>query len=138
MPSTTEILRNACKAIGLATSGSSAVLLARMINASSKKSKTTPIRKKCKPVVTLTKKKKAAGGNVRKPKTQAPLKMVKHGNGAMRLSASYYFHTVCDGKISRCEPHPIKQPNGQVRLKEIRIVNGAHGKHPRWVNVGDA
>lgn len=135
MSSTAEILRTACRANGLGTSGSSAVLLARMFNASAKKAAKTTVSKATKTRAPKKKNKGVSAKNVCKPKTQTPIKTVKNGNGATRLSASYYFHTLCNGKISRCEPHPIKQPNGQVRLKQIRIVNGAHGKHPRWVNV---
>lgn len=135
MPSTAEILRKACKANGLGASGSATQLLARLFNASTKTTKATIRKDKSK-----SKKKqnmsKSKSTNVRKPKTQVPLKAVKNGKG-MRLSASYYFHTVCNGKITRCEPRMITQPNGQKRLKKIRIVNGAHGKHPRWVNVDE-
>lgn len=45
MPSTTEILRNACAANGLGTSGSSSVLLARLANASKKKPTNTKTMK---------------------------------------------------------------------------------------------
>lgn len=127
------MLRKACKANGLGTSGTAAQLLARMFNASAKKPKTT-IRKnekkpKKKPKTTATSK------HVQKPKSQVPLKLVKNGKGRTRLSASYYFHTICKGKISHCASKMILQPDVKTRLKEIRIVNGAHGKHPRWVNV---
>ena len=55
-----------------------------------------------------------------------------HYNG-VRLSAAYYFYELCNGDINRCEPQMIMQPNGRMELKEIRIVQGAHGWHPRWV-----
>ena len=115
---------------GLGTSGSSAVLLKRLVaagqNASATKSKATNAKKK---VVTKSASTSCKGG-IRKPKTMAPIKMT--GNGT-RMSASYYFHEVCDGKISRCKPQIIQEPSGRRRLKEIKIVDGAHGKHPRWV-----
>ena len=69
---------------------------------------------------------------VNKPKTMAPIKIT--GN-ATRMSASYYFHEICNGKISQCRPQVIQEPSGRHRLKEIKIVNGATGKHPRWVLV---
>ena len=61
------------------------------------------------------------------------LKGVK--NGGQRLSASFYFNVVCDGKISRCSPQWILQPSGEHKMKKIVIVNGAHGREPRWRNV---
>ena len=139
MPSTAEILRKACAANGLGTSGSSAMLFARLINSSKSTDKTKP-QKKAAPKKKATKgakKKNVAKAKktiVKPQKGTVPFKAVKNGHGS-RLSASYYFHNVCDGKITRCEPQRIKQPDGRVRLKEIRIVDGAHGKHPRWVLV---
>ena len=44
------------------------------------------------------------------------------------MSAAAYFYDVCDGKITRCEPQAIVQPDGRVKLKQIRIVNGPTGK----------
>ena len=57
------------------------------------------------------------------------------GAGEVLYVPPYYFHEVCDGKISRCKPQIIQEPSGRKRLKEIKIVNGANGKHPRWVLV---
>ena len=55
-------------------------------------------------------------------------------SGGCRLSAAYYFYDVCDGKISRCTPQPIVQPDGRVKVKQIRLVDGPGGKRcPRWV-----
>ena len=133
MSSFPEILRIACDANGLGTSGTSAVLLKRLVaagkSAPASKSKATNAKKKkavTKSTSTLCK------GGICKPKTMAPIKIT--GNGT-RMSASYYFHEVCDGKISRCKPQIIQEPSGRKRLKEIKIVNGATGKHPRWVLV---
>ena len=62
---------------------------------------------------------------------RSPYKVTK--SGGLRLSAASYFYDRCDGKISRCTPQPIVQPDGSVTVKTIRIVEGAHGKYPRWV-----
>ena len=133
MSSFPEILRIACEANGLGTSGTSKVLLKRLVaagqNASATKSKATNAKKK--KVVTKSTSTLCKGG-ICKPKTMAPIKMT--GNGT-RMSASYYFHEVCGGKINRCKPQIIQEPSGLKRLKEIKIVNGATGKHPRWVLV---
>ena len=98
-----------------------------MKSAPASKSKATNAKKKkavTKATSTLCK------GGVCKPKTTAPIKMKSNGT---RMSASYYFHEVCDSKISRCKPQIIQESSGRKRLKEIKIVNGATGKHPRWV-----
>ena len=104
-------------------------LVAAGQNASASKSKATNAKKK--KVVTKSTSTLCKGG-ICKPKTMAPIKMTGSGT---RMSASYYFHEVCDGKISRCKPQIIQEPSGRKRLKEIKIVNGATGKHPRWVLV---
>ena len=67
----------------------------------------------------------------------SPFKTVKkdkivHGK---RLSASFYFKQECGGNIKRCKPQWILQPDGDFKLKEIRIVNGKHGPHASWVSV---
>jgi hypothetical protein len=62
-----------------------------------------------------------------------PCKNVK--NGGVRLSASWYYNTACAGKLSKCEPQFIRQPDGTYKLKKIRIVNGQSGPEPRWVNA---
>ena len=138
MPSVAEILRKSCAANNLGTTGSSAVLLARLIKSSKKSPKTIaktsnkPAKKSAaakqqparKPVA-----KKCSGG---KCKPHAAFKAT--ASGGCRLSAAYYFYDVCDGKISRCTPQPIVQPDGRVKLKQIRLVDGRGGKRcPRWV-----
>lgn len=125
MPSLAEVLRKACKANGLGTTGSSAVMIKRLVSTS--KPKTSSNKKMIKKKKNVTCK-----GGVCKPKATSPIKISKKGR---RLSASYYFHEVCDGKISRCKPQVIQEPSGRCRLKQIKIVNGANGKHPRWVLV---
>ena len=145
MPSVTEILRKSCAANNLGTTGSSAVLLARLI----KSNKKTPAKSTA-PKKTIAKKtsnkptKKAAAKKqpAKKPaakkctggkcKPHAAFKAT--ASGGCRLSAAYYFYDVCDGKISRCTPQPIVQPDGRVKLKQIRLVDGPGGKRcPRWV-----
>ena len=137
MPATAEILRNACAANGLGTSGSSSVLLARLVNASKKPTET----KSMKPMTSckggICKPKGKVGrplGSKNKPKPAAAKKYkpVKGtASGDVRLSAAYYFHEVCGHRLSRCEPQMITQPNGRNKLKEIRLVKGAHGLYPK-------
>lgn len=139
MPSTAEILRKACAANGLGVSGSAATLFARLVNSGNSKGSKCNTNKACatKRNKPPPKKKQNVSKSkliAKKPKYTSAFKTVKNGNGS-RLSASHYFHNVCDGKITRCEPQKIKQSDGRARWKEIRIVNGAHGKHPRWVLV---
>ena len=127
MPSTAEILRNACAANGLGTSGSSSVLLARLVNASKKPT----VTKSMKPMTSckggICKPKGKVGrplGSKNKPKPAAAKKHTPvkgTASGGVRLSAAYYFHEVCGGKISRCEPQMITQPDGQKKLKEIQL-----------------
>jgi hypothetical protein len=122
-PSLTNVLRIACDFYGLGTSGSAKVLSDRLKKAGAGKL----IAKKGRSVCKQAKPKP-------KPTTsRSPLKGTK--SGGVRLSAAYYFYDVCDGKISRCKPHMILQPDGRSRLKEIKLVNGVNGKCPRWVNV---
>lgn len=118
-----DTLRLKCAQNGLGVSGSASVLFERLKMHEKKKKKCasgihahTPAKK------TLKKK------NVVTPGKTVAFK------GA-RLSAAYYFHTVCDGKISRCSPQVITDNNGHRKLKEIKIVNGKTGKHPIWVLV---
>lgn len=54
-------------------------------------------------------------------------------NGGCRISASTYFNDICGGKIGRCRPMWILQPSGQTVLKRIKIIQGAHGREPRWI-----
>ena len=108
-----EILRKACKANNLGASGTASVLLNRLISAAAKEPK------KKKPAVKPPKKTKAVAS--------------KSSGGQTRLSAAYYFYEECGGVLSRCRPKRIRQPNGKFKLKEIRIVNGVHGRCPKWV-----
>lgn len=155
-----ETLRKACAANGLGVSGSADQLLARLCRGS-KKTKSTnqkkAAKKKSNTSMSTKPKAKAATlsdvlrqackGGACKPaaKTQGAIKKAKAAakrtpykatkSGGLRLSAASYFYDMCDGKISRCTPQPIVQPDGCVKIKTIRIVEGAHGKHPRWVLV---
>lgn len=138
-----ETLRKACAANGLGVSGSADQLLARLCRGSKAGQKKAPRNqtKTSKPKTTKTCKggacqpgAKNKQGAIKKAKAAAkrtPFKATK--TGGLRLSAASYFYDVCDGKISRCTPQPIVQPDGRVKIKTIRIVEGAHGKHPRWV-----
>lgn len=135
MVSIVEILRKSCAANQLGTSGTSATLLSRLINASKKrkaKNATAP-----KPTIHKPKgKKKTSSGKkkqVASPKKTTPFKTTT--SRGLRLSASHYFYDVCEGKINRCTPQPILQPDGRVKLKNIKIVQGVSGPQPRWVLV---
>ena len=127
MSTLAEKLRIACEANGLGVSGSSSVLLARLV----KGGKTEKKRPKGKKTATSSPKKKMVCKNgVCKPMKTSPVKVT---NKSARLSASYYYHEMCGGKLKNCKPQIIQEPSGRRRLKEIKIVDGAHGKHPRWV-----
>ena len=110
-----ETLRLKCAKMGLGTSGTASVLFERLKTHEKNKSS---IRKGKPPS-------KTAKGVV-KPKKTSAFK-------GERLSASYYFHEVCGGKISRCTPQIIAEKDGRRKLKEIKLVNGKFGKHPKWV-----
>ena len=128
MSTLAEKLRIACEANGLGVSGSSSVLLARLV----KGGKTEKKRPKGKKTTTSSPKKKkmVCKNGVCKPMKTSPVKVTNKG---ARLSASYYYHEMCGGKLKNCKPQIIQEPSGRRRLKEIKIVDGAHGKHPRWV-----
>ena len=112
---------------GLGVSGSPSVLLARLVKGDNNDKKKRTDKKK---TTSTPKKKMVCKNGVCKPMKTSP---VKSTNKAIRLSASYYFHEVCKGKLKNCKPQIIQEPSGRRRLKEIKIVDEAHGKHPRWV-----
>lgn len=112
-----ETLRMKCVKMGIGTSGTAAVLFDRIKMHEKKSSK--------RPRKSLSTKKT---GGVVKPKKTSAFK-------GDRLSASYYFHEVCGGKISRCSPQIIPEKDGRRKVKEIKLVNGKSGKHPKWVLV---
>ena len=128
MSTLAEKLRIACEANGLGVSGSSSVLLARLVKGGNNEKK----RPKGKKTTTSSPKKKkmVCKNGVCKPMKTSPVKVT---NKSARLSASYYYHEMCGGKLKNCKPQIIQEPSGRRRLKEIKIVDGAHGKHPRWV-----
>ena len=113
-----ETLRLKCAKMGLGTSGTASVLFERLKAHEKKRSSVL----KGKPPSSKTAK------GVVKPKKTSAFK-------GERLSASYYFHEVCGGKISRCTPQIIPEKDGRRKLKEIKLVNGKFGKHPKWVLV---
>lgn len=110
--SVVSALRFVCQANGLNSSGSRTVLLKRLVAV--KKTVSEPQSSKKSPKST-------------------PLKGVR--NGGFRLSARHYFYDVCEGKISRCEPQCILQPDGSVRLKKIRMVTRGNVRYARWVDA---
>ena len=129
MSTLAEKLRIACEANGLGVSGSSSVLLARLVKGG-KTEKKRPKGKKTTTSTSSPKKKMVCKNGVCKPMKTSPVKVT---NKSARLSASYYYHEMCGGKLKNCKPQIIQEPSGRRRLKEIKIVDGAHGKHPRWV-----
>ena len=125
-----QTLRIACMANDLPTYGSAAQLLARLVDAG-KRSKAPATGKK---IPAAHKKKSANVGKIIKPKHMQPTKKVKNGHGE-RLSAASYFHDDCDGKISRCTPKMVLQPDGTRKLCEIVMIDGPHGRYPRWSKI---
>ena len=109
-----DTLRLKCAQMGLGTSG-----LFTRIKMHEKKKSSKSSRQKS----TLR-----GAGKVVKPKKTSAFK-------GKRLSASFYFHEVCGGKISRCTPQIILDQDGRRKLKQIKIVDGKTGKHPIWVLV---
>lgn len=143
MPSQKQILVKACAANGLGTSGSVTTLLQRLIKGSEKNK---AIKKKKQQQTTSTSAKRPLSKTVTQAKYPSPAaktKVVKPSKttafktvgNTKRLSASYYFHDICGGKISRCTPQKIASSDGRLRLKEIKIVPGKSGCHPIWVLV---
>lgn len=109
-------LRLKCAKMGIGASGTAAVLFDRIKMHEKKK------QKKSRKLPRVNK------AGVVKPKKTSAFK-------GSRLSASYYFHEVCGGKISRCLPHIILEKDGRFKRKEIKLVNGQTGKYPKWVLV---
>ena len=155
MPTIADILRKSCVANGLGASGSSSVLLARLIRGSKTPtpSRTPPKKKIIKRNVKKAKKgpaKKVASTKsapcVASPAwsktcaTVVPKKPVpfKTAGGGKRLSAAYYFKVDCGGNIALCTPQYVRQPDGVTfKLKEIKMTTGKSGKKdvPRWFLV---
>lgn len=133
VPSLAQVLRALCKENGLSTSGASTDLICRINkNIGSVKKATMCSGGTCwnsKSKSPVAKKKGAASS-----KKRVPSKTVK-GKG-QRLSASYYYHEICGGKLYNCEPQWILQPNGEVVLKKIKMGDDAWGgRCPKWVKV---
>ena len=137
--STAQILRLACQANKLGVSGSSGVLLQRLLVAATKKDakaknkqKTSKPKKAAKPAVA-----KPAVAKGAKPKKCAPLfKSIK--GGGERLSASAYYKQIAGGKLGNCEPQYIRQADGSMVLKKIKLCNDAWGSGQcvaKWVNA---
>ena len=129
-----DIMRKACKANKLGTSGSSKVLLSRLLNAGIKK-KSKAVALKASPMKKNGQIKKSAAKHLARQKVagaakRVPFKATK--GGGLRLSAADYFYNQCGGVLKRCRPQCILQPDGRMKLKEVKIVNGAHGPHPAW------
>ena len=136
-----ELLRIACKANKLGDSGSSTVLLKRLLAAGAKgggiAKKSAALNKQGKKPGKKPAKKKNVNANKPGPqkKAVAPLfKGVK--NGGERLSAAAYFKQVANGKLYNCEPQWIRQPDGSMVLKKIKMCNDAWGgRCAKWVKA---
>ena len=128
MSSSVVVLRAICKANGISTSGSSSALLERLL--AGKKNKATVKRG-----ATHKKEKKQEKKHVKKAHVKKTLfKGVK--GGGERLSAATYFKQVAGGKLYNCKPQWIRQPNGSVVLKKIKMCNDAWGgRCAKWVNA---
>ena len=70
-------------------------------------------------------------------KSKSAVKKVVSKQGAlrgMRLSASDYFHNMCNSKLKNTEPQLILQPDGTSVWKKIKMCNDAWGgRCPKWV-----
>ena len=106
MTTLAEKLRIACAANGLGVSGSSSVLLARLVKGDNNDKKMNHTKYN-KTTTSTPKKKMVCKNGVCKPMKTSP---VKSTNKAIRLSASYYFHDVCGGKLKNCKPQIIQEP----------------------------
>jgi hypothetical protein len=133
-----ELLRIACKANKLGDSGSSTVLLKRLLSAGAKggaiaKKSAAPKKQGKKPAKNKNVNVKKKPGP--KKKSVAPLfKGVK--NGGERLSAGAYFKQVAGGKLYNCEPQLIRQPDGSMVLKKIKMCDDAWGgRCAKWVKA---
>lgn len=141
MVSMADIMRKACKANKLGTSGSSKVLLSRLISAGTKRKAKPSSKPKSSPIKKNGQLKKAASKHLQRQKISGAAKRMPHKatkSGGLRLSAADYFYNDCGGVLKRCRPQCILQSDGRMKLKEIKIVNGAHGPHPSWVLVKHA
>lgn len=126
-----QTLRIACMANDLPTYGSSAQLLARLIDAGKRGKSSATVKK---PSTAQKNVPPKNVGKIVKPKKLQATKKVKNGHGE-RLSAAAYFHDDCDGKISRCTPKVVLQPDGTRKLCEIVLIDGPHGRYPRWSKI---
>ena len=57
---------------------------------------------------------------------------------AERLSASAYYKQIAGGKLGNCEPQYIRQADGSMVLKKIKLCNDAWGSGQcvaKWVNA---
>ncbi len=137
MPSIASILRKACVANNLGVSGSSTVLLDRLIRAKTGATCTKKVRESPNTKRTPKVKKVKCALKRASPEKKSPTKHVpfKNAGAGRRISAAYYFNEMCDGDIRRCCPQYVLQPDGcTYKLKEIKLVGDSRGNvHARWV-----
>ena len=58
-----------------------------------------------------------------KKKKLTPFKPTGKG---VRLSAAYYFYDLCKGKMNKCQPQPIRQPDGRTKQRDGLAVRCTH------------
>jgi hypothetical protein len=52
------------------------------------------------------------------------------------LRAAAYFHSFAGGKLSNCEPQWIRESNGELVLKKIKMCTHPSGaRYPKWVKA---
>lgn len=132
---TSKLLLKICKAHGVAVDGDDEELLDRLYHATPLMVKHSADKKRPTKQQDTSKLSRVTSKIAKKSKAEIQkIKPLQHfKGGGVRLNAAYYYHVVCRGKISECEPQQIQEPNGSVRLKKVGLVKHARGVAPRWV-----
>jgi negative regulator of replication initiation len=130
-----QLLRVACKANKLGESGSSTVLLKRLLAAGEKKdamAKKSTAKKSAAADKSTSKNVKKTASTTKKA---VPL-FKKTKSGGKRLSAAAYFKQVAGGKLYNCAPQWVCDANGKRVLKKIKMCDDAWGgRCVKWVNA---
>lgn len=64
------------------------------------------------------------------PPPKKKVHMYKPASNGVRLSAAGYFYNTCGGKISKCEPQLILQPDGQTYV--VKVIKLDCNGTPKW------
>eukprot|EP00966_Prymnesium_polylepis_P078231 1813396-Prymnesium_polylepis.1 len=80
--------------------------MARLVKSGDKKTRTKDKKK----TTSTPKKKMVCKNGVCNPMKTSPVKVTNKG---ARLSASYYYHEMCGGKLKNCKPQIIQEPSGR-------------------------